>query len=58
VTFTLACGDVMPGRSARFEAGSREALLGMVAPHAADAHGIDEITPEVGQAVDSKIVVR
>jgi predicted small metal-binding protein len=58
MTFTLACGDVMPGCSARFEAGSREELLGMVAPHAADAHGIDEITPEVLQAVDSKIVAR
>jgi predicted small metal-binding protein len=58
MTFTLACGDVMPGCSARFEAGSREELLGMVAPHAAEAHGITEITPEVLQAVDSKIVVR
>jgi predicted small metal-binding protein len=57
MTFTLACGDVMPGCSARFEAGSREELLGMVAPHAAEVHGITEITPDVLQAVDSKIAV-
>jgi predicted small metal-binding protein len=57
MTFTLACGDVMPGCSARFEAGSREELFGMVAPHAAEAHGITEITPDVLQAVESKVVV-
>ena len=47
----------MPASSARFDAGSREELLGMVAPHAAEVHGITEITPDVLQAVESKIVV-
>ena len=57
MTFKLACGDVMPGCSARFETDDRDGLLAQVAAHAADAHGIIEITPEVLQAVESKIVV-
>jgi len=57
MTFKLACGDVMPGCSARFETDDRDRLLAQVAAHAADAHGITEITPEVLQAVESKIVV-
>lgn len=56
MTFQIACGDVMPGCAARFEAESREDLLGQVAEHAQAEHGIDEITPEVQQAVESKIV--
>lgn len=57
MTFKLACGDVMPGCSARFETNDRDALLGQVASHAAEAHGITEITPAILQAVESKIVV-
>jgi predicted small metal-binding protein len=56
MTFTLACGDVMPGCSARFEADDRDALMRDVAAHAAQAHGIDEITPEVATAVGAAIV--
>ncbi|CAN5660697.1 hypothetical protein BH11ACT8_BH11ACT8_12370 [soil metagenome] len=55
MTFKLACGDVMPGCSARFEDESRDGLLGQVAAHAADAHGIDEITPDVRAAVESRV---
>ena len=57
MTFSLACGDVMPGCVARFETPSRDVLLGQVADHAARAHDITEITPEVLAAVESKIVV-
>ncbi|WP_036507686.1 DUF1059 domain-containing protein [Nocardioides sp. URHA0020] len=53
--FKLACGDVMPGCSARFEHRDRGDLLGQVAAHAASAHGIADITPEIFAAVDSKI---
>lgn len=56
MTFKLACGDVMPGCSARFENGDRDALLGQVASHAASAHGLTTITPDVLAAVESKIV--
>jgi predicted small metal-binding protein len=54
--FKLACGDVMPGCAARFENSDRAAMLAEVAGHAASAHGISEITPEVLAAVEGKIV--
>lgn len=57
MTFKLACGDVMPGCAARFETNDRDQLLAQVGSHAADAHGITEITPDVLSAVESKIVV-
>lgn len=57
MTFRLACGDVMPGCSAHFESGDRDGLMAQVGAHAADAHGITELTPEVVQAVEEKIVV-
>lgn len=56
MTFTLACGDVMPGCAARFEDTDREGLLGQVAGHAAEAHGIVDLTPEVLTAVESNIL--
>ncbi len=56
MTFKLACGDVMPGCAAHFEAGTQDELLQQVAAHAAADHGITEITPDVAQAVEGKIV--
>lgn len=53
--FKLACGDVMPGCTARFEHSDRGDLLGQVGAHAASAHGIADITPEILAAVESKI---
>ena len=55
--FQLACGDVMPGCPTSFSAGSQEQLLGEVAAHAAQEHGITEITPEIAAAVSAKIRV-
>jgi len=45
----------MPGCSARFEDESQDGLLGQVATHAADEHGITEITPDVLAAVMAKV---
>ena len=56
MTFTLACGDVMPGCAARFENSDRQALMGQVADHAARDHGVVDLTPEVVAAVESKIL--
>ena len=53
--YTLSCGDVMPGCAATFEAETEDALLAQVAPHAAEAHGIDDVTPEVLDAVKGAI---
>ena len=55
MTYSLSCGDVMPGCAATFTADSEDELLGLVAPHAAADHGIDEITPEVLEAVKGAI---
>ena len=55
MSYSLACGDVMPGCSATFEADSEDELLALVAPHASDAHGIPEVTPEVLESVKGAI---
>ena len=53
--YALSCGDVMPGCAATFEAESEQELLAQVGPHAAEAHGIAEVTPEVLAAVKGAI---
>lgn len=57
MTFKLACGDVMPGCTAHFESTDRDDLMSQVGAHAAEAHGITDITPDIRQAVESKIAV-
>ena len=57
MTFKLACGDVMPGCTARFENTDRAQLMGQIAAHAANAHGITDITPAIRQAVESQISI-
>lgn len=56
MTFHLACGDVMPGCTARFENTDQGDLMEQVAAHAASAHGITEITPDVARAVAAHVV--
>jgi len=53
----LRCRDV--GMDCDFEAHGRneDEVMQQAAAHAAKTHGITEITPEVLQAVESKIVV-
>lgn len=53
--FQLACGDVMPGCPTTFSNESREGLLGAVAAHASEAHGLTSISPEVASAVDAQV---
>ena len=55
MTFSIACGDVMPGCPARFEGATEEDVLTQVAAHARDDHGITEITPDVLAAVEGAI---
>ena len=57
MTFKLACGDVMPGCTARFENNDRAQLMSEIVAHAADAHGITDITPGIRQAVESQISI-
>jgi predicted small metal-binding protein len=53
--YSLACGDVMPGCAATFSAETEDELLAKAGPHAAEVHGITEITPEVLEAVKGAI---
>ncbi|MGH2901462.1 MAG: DUF1059 domain-containing protein [Solirubrobacteraceae bacterium] len=55
MAYSIACGDVMPGCAARFDAETKDALLAAVAAHAHDEHGIEEVTPDVLAAVEGAI---
>lgn len=57
MTFKLACGDVMPGCTARFESTDRGELMGDVASHAATAHGITNLTPDMLASIESRMTV-
>jgi len=51
----IACGDVVPGCTTVLTAPTKEELLKKVVAHAAQAHGITEVTPEVGAKVNAAI---
>ena len=53
---TFACGDVVPGCTARFTADDEAAVLGLVAAHAAADHGLATVSPELVSAVRGAIV--
>lgn len=58
MTYVIACGDVMPGCTARFEAESKDALMEQVVTHAREDHGVEEVTPGVASAVEGAIQER
>jgi len=45
----------MPDCAATFSAETEDELLAQVGPHAADAHGVTEFTPDVLRAVKGAI---
>ena len=49
------CGAVVPGCSATFEGETEESILQQVAIHARDAHGMDDVPPEVVDQVRATI---
>ena len=51
----LACNDVMPGCKFVATAASEEDLLQEVARHAAETHGVTEITPELLNQVKAAV---
>ncbi len=53
--YTIACGDVMPGCAATFDAETKDELMGQVVAHAGADHGVTEVTPEVAAAVEGAI---
>ncbi len=55
MSYSLACGDVVPGCATTLEAGSEEELMARVADHARDEHGVTEITPELAEQVKAAV---
>ena len=52
---TFACGSVVPGCTATFEARSDQEILEQVAAHARDDHGMTEVPQPVVQQVLANI---
>jgi predicted small metal-binding protein len=50
-----ACGDVVPGCAFTASAASEEELVKKVVDHAAHAHGVTEVTPELAAKVQAAI---
>ncbi|HWI07680.1 MAG TPA: DUF1059 domain-containing protein [Solirubrobacteraceae bacterium] len=50
------CGEVVPGCEWTIEGESDEQILEQVAEHARDAHGMDEVPPDVQDRVRGLIV--
>ena len=51
----ISCADVMPGCEFKAEAETESELLQKVAVHAAEVHGVQEVTPELVGKVKSVI---
>jgi predicted small metal-binding protein len=51
----IACNDVMPGCAYTASAETEEDLLKHAAEHAAQAHGVKEVTPELAAKVKAAI---
>lgn len=54
--YVLACGDAVPGCSARFEEDDRQTVLEKVSRHAREDHGVADVTPEMLEAMSANIV--
>ena len=54
----ITCGDVVPGCDWKASAQSEDELLKDVAAHAAEAHGVKDVTPELAAQVKAAIRTR
>ena len=53
---SFSCGEVVPGCDARFRGRTDDEILGQVVPHAAAAHGMRTVPPQVAALVRSRIL--
>lgn len=51
----FSCGAVVPGCTATFTGDSDDDILGQVATHAKEDHGMDEVPDDVAEAVKANI---
>jgi predicted small metal-binding protein len=58
MTKRIACGDVVQGCQFTAEAATDEALLAAVRAHAAEDHGVKDVTPELAAKVQAAIRTR
>ena len=58
MTKELECGDVVAGCSFKASASNEDELLKQVAAHAAEKHGVKELTPELAAQVKAAIQSR
>jgi predicted small metal-binding protein len=54
---SFACGDVVPGCSAKWLCSTEDEILAEVAMHARQEHGMAEVPAEVLDQVRSKILI-
>jgi predicted small metal-binding protein len=52
---SIACGDIVPGCDFKAEAESEQELMSKVAKHAAEHHGVKEVTPELEDKLKSAV---
>jgi predicted small metal-binding protein len=52
----FACGDVVPGCDAVFTSSTEDEVLELVAAHACDAHGMDQVPSAVVDSVRAAMV--
>lgn len=55
MTWTLACGDVLPGCSAVLTGDTKDAVLSAVGAHAAADHGVVDIDAATLAAVEAAL---
>ena len=58
MTKHIACGDVVEGCAWTAQAPTEDELVTKVAAHAQDAHGVQQVTPELGAKVKAAIATR
>jgi predicted small metal-binding protein len=54
----ISCGDVVPGCAWTADAQTEDELLRQVTAHAAQEHGVKEVTPELAAQVKAAIRTR
>jgi predicted small metal-binding protein len=52
---TIACGDIIPGCKWTASAPTEAALMQKVVAHAAEAHGVKDVTPDLAAKVKAAI---
>jgi predicted small metal-binding protein len=58
MTKHIACGDIVEGCAFTADAASESELVDKVKAHAAKAHGVKEVTPELAAKVKAAIQSR